>query len=65
MGLAQLLSVRDSRSSIRPATLGQRGFAVLTERWRAPATLHHQPSKIGGTVKAALVLTHFEHGRLT
>ncbi len=45
--------------------LGERGFAVLTGRWRA---LHHttaSPSKIGDIVKAALVLTHFEHGRLT
>jgi hypothetical protein len=44
--------------------LGERGFAVLTGRWR---TLHHitaSPSKIGDIVKAALVLTHFEHGRL-
>ncbi len=45
--------------------LGERGFAVLTGRWRA---LHHitaSPSKIGDIVKAALVLTHIEHGRLT
>jgi hypothetical protein len=45
--------------------LGERGFAVLTGRWRA---LHHitaSPNKIGDIVKAALVLTHFEHGRLT
>ncbi len=45
--------------------LGERGFAVLTGRWRA---LHHitaSPSKIGAIVKAALVLTHFEHDRLT
>jgi DDE superfamily endonuclease len=44
--------------------LGERGFAVLTGRWR---TLHHitaSPSKISGIVKAALTLTHFEHGRL-
>jgi hypothetical protein len=44
--------------------IGERGFAVLTGRWR---TLHHttaSPSKIGDIVKAALVLTHFEHGRL-
>jgi hypothetical protein len=44
--------------------LGERGFAILTGRWR---TLHHttaSPSKIGDIVKAALVLTHFEHSRL-
>jgi hypothetical protein len=45
--------------------LGERGFAILTGRWR---TLHHitaSPSKIGDIVKASLALTHFEHGRLT
>ncbi|MDQ3401956.1 MAG: IS5/IS1182 family transposase [Actinomycetota bacterium] len=45
--------------------LGERGFAILTGRWR---TLHHitaSPSKIGDIVKAALVLTHFEHGKIT
>jgi hypothetical protein len=44
--------------------LGERGFAVLTGRWR---TLHHitaSPSKIGDIVKAALTLTHFEHGKI-
>jgi hypothetical protein len=44
--------------------LGERGFAVLTGRWR---TLHHitaSPRKIGTIVQAALVLTHFEHGRI-
>jgi DDE superfamily endonuclease len=44
--------------------LGERGFAVLTGRWR---TLHHitaSPSRISAIVKAALALTHFEHGRL-
>ena len=41
---------------------GERAFAVLTGRWR---TLHHitaSPRKIDDIVKAALVLTHFEHG---
>jgi hypothetical protein len=44
--------------------LEERGFTVLTGRWR---TLHHitaSPSKIGDIVKAALVLTQFEHRRL-
>ncbi len=42
--------------------LGERGFALLTGRWR---TLRHttaSPSKIGTIARAALVLTHFEHG---
>jgi hypothetical protein len=45
--------------------IGERGFTVLTGRWR---TLHHittSPSKISNIVKAALVPTHFGHGRLT
>lgn len=45
--------------------LGERGFAVLTGRWRV---LHHvtaYPQKIGDIAKAALVLTHSEHRYLT
>jgi hypothetical protein len=45
--------------------LGERGFALLTGRWR---TLHHitaSPGKIGDIARAALVLTHFEHGYIT
>jgi hypothetical protein len=45
--------------------LGERGFALLTGRWR---TLRHttaSPSKIGAIARAALVLTHFEHGYIT
>lgn len=45
--------------------LGERGFALLTGRWRALRHVTTSPRKIGDIVKAALVLTHFEHGRLT
>jgi DDE superfamily endonuclease len=45
--------------------LGERGFALLTGRWRALRHITTSPRKIGTIVKAALVLTHFEHGRLT
>jgi DDE superfamily endonuclease len=45
--------------------LGERGFALLTGRWRALRHFTTSPRKIGDIVKAALVLTHFEHGRLT
>jgi hypothetical protein len=45
--------------------LGERGFAILTGRWRALQHFTTSPSKIGAIVKAALVLTQFEHGRLT
>ncbi len=44
--------------------LGERGFALLSGRWR---TLQHStasPSKIGDIARGALVLTHFEHGCL-
>jgi DDE superfamily endonuclease len=45
--------------------LGERGFALLCQRW---ATLQHvtvSPSKIGKIAKAALVLTQFEHRMIT
>ena len=45
--------------------LGERGFALLIGRWRALRHITTSPRKIGDIVKAALVLTHFEHGQLT
>jgi hypothetical protein len=45
--------------------LGERGFVLLTGRWRALRHFTTSPRKIGRIVKAALTLTHFEHGRLT
>jgi hypothetical protein len=44
--------------------LGERGFALLTGRWRALQHITASPSKLSDLVKAALVLTHFEHGHL-
>jgi len=44
--------------------LGERGFALLNQRWRALQHITASPSKIGDTARAALVLTHFEHGYL-
>lgn len=44
--------------------LGERGFAVLTGRWRALQHFTTSPSKIGTIVKAALVLTQFEHDQI-
>ncbi|SCF23462.1 DDE superfamily endonuclease, partial [Micromonospora haikouensis] len=41
--------------------LGERGFAILTGRWR---TLRHStasPRSLGDIVRAALHLTHYEH----
>lgn len=45
--------------------LGERGFALLTQRW---TTLQHvmlSPRRIGKIARAALVLTHFEHRIIT
>ncbi len=45
--------------------LGERGFALLTGRWRALQHITLSPSKIGDIGRAALTLTHFEHGYIT
>lgn len=45
--------------------LGERGFALLTGRWRTLRHITASPSKIGDIARAALVLTHFEHGYIT
>ena len=41
--------------------VGERGFALLTGRWRALQHITASPTRIGDIVAAALVLTHFEH----
>jgi hypothetical protein len=45
--------------------LGERGFALLTGRWRTLQHVTASPGKIGDIARAALVLTHFEHGYIT
>ena len=40
-------------------------FALLTQRWRTLQHITASPSKIGDIIRAALILTHFEHGYLT
>jgi hypothetical protein len=45
--------------------LGERGFALLNQRWRTLQHITASPSKIGDIARAALVLTHFEHGYTT
>jgi hypothetical protein len=42
--------------------LGERGFALLTGRWRTLQQITTSPGRIGDIARAALVLTHFEHG---
>jgi DDE superfamily endonuclease len=43
--------------------VGERGFALLTQRWRTLQRITASPSRIGDIAKAALTLVHFEHGR--
>jgi DDE superfamily endonuclease len=45
--------------------LGERGFALLNQRWRTLQHVTASPSKIGDIARAALVLTHFEYGYTT
>jgi hypothetical protein len=35
---------------------------MLAGRWRTLQHVTGSPSRIGGIIRAALVLTHFEHG---
>ena len=45
--------------------LGERGFAILTGRWRSLRHTTASPRDVGDIVRAALILTHFEHRYLT
>lgn len=45
--------------------LGERGFALLTQRWQTLQHITASPGKIGQIAQAALVLTLFEHKMLT
>lgn len=45
--------------------LGERGFALLTERWKALEHVTMSPRKITDLARAALVLVHFEHGLIS
>ena len=44
--------------------LGERGFALLSQRWKALQNVTSSPSEIGSIARAALVLTLFEHKRI-
>ncbi len=44
---------------------GEPGFVLLTGCWRTLQHITASPSKIGDIARAALVLTHFEHGYIT
>jgi hypothetical protein len=41
--------------------LGERGFALLTQRWRALQHVMISPSRISDITAAALVLVQFQH----
>ncbi|WP_284750404.1 transposase family protein [Amycolatopsis sp. RTGN1] len=60
------IGTRTRNASLRGLRcLVERGFAILTGRRRAVQYFTTSPGKIGDIVKAALVHTHFEHGRIT
>ena len=44
-----------------PRGLGERGFALLAQRWTTLQNVTASPSRIAGIAKAALVLLQFEH----
>lgn len=44
--------------------LGERGFALMSQRWRTLQHISLSPNRIGDIAKAALVLVHFEHGMI-
>jgi hypothetical protein len=45
--------------------LGERGFALMTQRWQALQRVMLSPGKIGDIAKAVLVLVQFEHKMIT
>jgi DDE superfamily endonuclease len=44
--------------------LGERGFALLVGRWKTLRHVKISPSRMTDLARAALVLTHFEHGMI-
>jgi hypothetical protein len=44
--------------------MGERGFALLTGRWRALQHITASPSRIGEIVAAGPILTQFEQRNL-
>ena len=45
--------------------LGERGFALMSQRWRTLQRVMLSPGKIGDIAQAALVLVQFEHKMIT
>jgi hypothetical protein len=68
MDAARRRSGRSEENTMAPPPLrclGERGFALLTGRWRTLRHITASPGKIGCIARAALVLTHFEYGYIT
>ena len=60
------INIRARNALLRSARcLGERGFALLTQRWRTLQHVTASPGKIGLIAKAALVLVLFEHKMIT
>ena len=60
------INTRTRNALLRSARrLGERGFALLTQRWQTLQHVTASPGKIGQIARAALVLVLFEHKMLT
>ena len=56
-----------TRNALRRSVLflRERGLGLLTVCWRILQHITASPSKISAIARAALVLNHFEYGRIT
>ncbi len=60
------INTRTRNALLRSARcLGERGFALLTQRWRTLQHVTASPGRIGLIARAALVLVLFEHKMIT
>ena len=60
------INTRTRNALLRSARcLGERGFALLTQRWRTLQHVTASPGKIGMIARAVLVLVLFEHKMIT
>jgi hypothetical protein len=56
----------DTRTRNEPLRcLGERGSALMSQRWRTLQRVMLSPGKIGDIAQAALVLVQFEHKMIT
>ncbi len=66
-GMKELdINARTRNALIRSTRcMGERGFALLTQRWQTLQHITASPGKTGQIARAALVLVLFEHKMLT